>query len=208
MTPKVGVIEVRYGNVGSVTKALDRLDANYIVSLDSRKLTGCEFLLLPGVSSFGSLMGQLARGELVDVLRSHISKGKPVLGLCAGFQVLCSLSQESPGVPGVGVLPDEVLRIPGGLSEARVRVPHQGWNEVTFSQTNPLFKQILPGANFYFSHSYYIPLGANRENAITNYGVVITASLQDGLIVGAQFHPEKSQKNGHIFLRNFLLHRY
>lgn len=206
MTPKVGVIQVEHGNVGSVTKALDRLNANYVVSLESRKLAGCESLLLPGVSSFGSLMGQLERSDLVQVIRTHISKGRPVLGLCAGFQVLCSLSEESPGVSGVGALSDEVVRIPSALSG--VRVPHQGWNEVRFSGTNPLFKQVPRGANFYFSHSYYIPFKANRENATTNYGVAITASLQDDLIVGAQFHPEKSQKNGHIFLRNFLSLQY
>ena len=168
---------------------------------DAGKLRTAEKIVLPGVGAFGDCMKNLEATGLIPVLKEEIDKGKPLLGICVGLQILFDGSEESPGVKGLGLLPGMVRKIeaPG------LKVPHMGWNSLELKNEGRLFKGIPDGSYVYFVHSYYLEAeDSSIVRAVTHYNTGIDASVERGNVFACQFHPEKSSTVGLGILRNFL----
>lgn len=199
----IGIIDYDAGNIKSVEKALRFLGQEVVVSRDPDRLLCADRVILPGVGSFGDAMKKLHTFGLVEVIRKCVSRGTPFLGICLGLQLLFESSEESPGVEGLHILDGRIVRIPdaGGL-----KVPHIGWNSLSFPRKGQLFKGVGgEGAFVYFVHSYY--LRAAEEQVVTataEYGVQMHVSVEKDNVFACQFHPEKSSDVGMRILRNFI----
>ena len=197
----IGIIDYDAGNIKSVEKALAYLGEETVVSRDPEVLKKADKVILPGVGSFGEAMENLHKYGLIPVIKDMIKEGTPFLGICLGLQLLFERSEESPGVEGLGILKGEILKIP---ETEGLKIPHMGWNSLTFQNQGRLFKGLEEHPYVYFVHSYY--LKAEEESivkATTQYGVTIHASVEKGNVFACQFHPEKSSRAGLQMLKNF-----
>lgn len=156
-------------------------------------------LVVPGVGSFGDCAANLRAAGLWEPVRAWAAAGRPYLGICLGYQLLFESSEESPGVPGLGVLAGRVVRFPAGP----LKVPHMGWNPLR-DLRGPLYEGLPDGTPMYFVHSFYpAPADAGLVSAWCDYGGRFAASVSTGALHATQFHPEKSQAAGLAVLRNF-----
>jgi glutamine amidotransferase len=205
----IAIVDYGRGNLGSVQKALAELAPKVVVTDDRRTVARAAALIVPGDGAFQDAMGSLERLGLTDPIRAHIAAGRPYLGICLGYQLLFTESEEFGHAKGLDVLPGVVRRFPPGL-----KVPHMGWNRLWHDGTLPLLTGIPAGAYFYFVHSYYpevadappAPLAPPADNlraAHCEYGVRFPALVVRGPLHGTQFHPEKSQGWGRRLLANF-----
>ena len=189
------------GNMKSVEKALQLIGEDVIVTRDSKEILAADKVILPGVGCFGDAMKSLHHFGLVPVIRQVVEKQTPFLGICLGLQLLFERSEESPGVDGLGLLKGEILRIP---SQEGLKIPHMGWNDLTFPNNGRLFQGIPEHSYVYFVHSYYLKAEEPEiVKAATEYGTYIHASVEKGNLFACQFHPEKSSSVGLQILRNF-----
>ena len=197
----IALIDYDAGNMKSVEKALQLLGQETVVTRDPDEIYRAEGVILPGVGSFGDAMENLRRFGLVEVIRRVTEQGTPFLGICLGLQLLFESSEESPGVEGLGLLPGKILRIPAG--EGR-KIPHMGWNDITFPHPGRLFAGVAEHSYVYFVHSYYLKAeDPSIVTAVTRYGTGIHASVEKGNVFACQFHPEKSSDVGLQILKNF-----
>ena len=206
----IAVIDYGAGNIQSVIKALEYIGCEDIcVTNDKTVLARADAAILPGVGSFGHAMDCLHKADLTDAVKSFIASGKPFLGICLGLQMLFEESEESPGVPGLGILKGKICLIPCEYGYD-LKIPHIGWNSLDIQKPEGLFAGIDNGAYVYFVHSYYLK-AEDRDvvSSQTKYGVTIDASVQQGNLFATQFHPEKSGEVGIQMLRNFvsLIHK-
>lgn len=198
----IAIIDYDAGNMKSVEKAFQFLGEEVVLTRNKDEILGADAVVLPGVGAFGDAMEKLHRYGLVEVLKEVSKKQIPFLGICLGLQLLFEKSDESPGVEGLGILKGKILHIP---ADAGVKIPHIGWNSLTFPTKGRLFQNILEQSYVYFVHSYY--LKAEDEEivtAVTEYGTTIHASVEQGNVFACQFHPEKSSETGLQILRNFI----
>jgi len=197
----IGIVDYGMGNLFSVSKALERLGADYFISADKTKLLQADALILPGVGSFRDAMERLP----ADTIKEFAAAGKPLLGICLGMQLLFEESEENGPTKGLGLLPGRVRRFPGRTQQGEsYKVPHMGWNRLKFVKESPLLKNLTEDY-VYFVHSYYV----DAENsdvllAKTDYHKQISAIVGMNNILGMQFHPEKSSRLGMALLNNFL----
>ncbi len=197
----IGIVDYGMGNLFSVSKALERLGADYFISADQDELINADALILPGVGSFRDAMERLQ----VETIKEFAATGKPLLGICLGMQLLFENSEENGPTEGLGLLPGSVRRFPGKTAEGEpYKVPHMGWNQLEFVKASPLLKN-LNEDYVYFVHSYYV----DAENsdvllAKADYHEQVSAVVGRNNIFGMQFHPEKSSKLGMALLANFL----
>lgn len=140
-----------------------------------------------------------ARG-LEEPIREFAASGRPFLGICLGLQVLFESSEESPGVPGLGLLKGKILRLSGA---GGLKVPHMGWNSLHLEKRGGLFSKLSGEPYVYFVHSYYLRAEEDIVTATAEYGETVHAAVQKGNLFACQFHPEKSGKTGLSLLRNF-----
>ncbi len=197
----IALIDYDAGNMKSVEKALQLLGQETVVTRDPDEIYRVDGVILPGVGSFGDAMENLRRFGLVEVIRRVTEQGTPFLGICLGLQLLFESSEESPGVEGLGLLPGKILRIPAG--EGR-KIPHMGWNDITFPHPGRLFAGVAEHSYVYFVHSYYLKAeDPSIVTAVTRYGTGIHASVEKGNVFACQFHPEKSSDVGLQILKNF-----
>lgn len=198
----IAIIDYDAGNIKSVEKAVAALGKEVIVTRDKDIIRNAEKVILPGVGAFGDAMEKLHRYELVEVIHEVVAKNTPFLGICLGLQLLFERSDESDGVPGLGILKGEILRIP---DKEGLKIPHIGWNSLKYPNKGRLFQNLPEDAYVYFVHSYY--LKATDESivtATTEYSTLIHASVEYKNIFACQFHPEKSSDVGMAILKNFL----
>ena len=198
----VAIIDYDAGNIRSVEKAVRYLGKEVTVTSDPGKILAADRVILPGVGAFGDAMKRLHDMGLVEVIRQVADRGTPFLGICLGLQLLFEKSEESPGVPGLGLLRGEILRLP---ELPGLKVPHIGWNSLKYPNPGRLFRGIPEDSYVYFVHSYY--LKAQDEGivtATTEYGTLVHASVESGNLFACQFHPEKSSETGLTILENFL----
>ena len=198
----VAIIDYDAGNIRSVEKAVRYLGKEVTVTSEPEEILAADRVILPGVGAFGDAMKRLHAMGLVEVIRQVAERGTPFLGICLGLQLLFEKSEESPGVPGLGLLQGEILRLP---ELPGLKVPHIGWNSLKYPNPGRLFRGIPEDSYVYFVHSYY--LKAQDEGivtATTEYGTLVHASVESGNLFACQFHPEKSSETGLTILENFL----
>ena len=211
----IAIIDYGRGNLGSVEKAFERVGIPALVTEDPRAVDEAAAVVLPGDGAFHDAMANLASRKLLDPLRRALDGTRPFLGICLGYQLLFSTSEEFGEGRGLDVIGGVVRRFPPGR-----KVPHMGWNQVEHDRSLALFEGIPSGAHFYFVHSYYPELAGDVELAGSRaharplgslspsfawceYGVRFPAAVQQGRIHATQFHPEKSQRWGIRMLENF-----
>ncbi len=197
----IALIDYDAGNLKSVEKALQLMGQEVCVTRNPEEILSADKVILPGVGCFKDAMDNLHRFGLVSVIEKVVERKIPLLGICLGLQLLFERSEESPGVEGLGILKGEVCRIP---SAPGLKIPHMGWNNLSFPKKGRLFAGIAEHSCVYFVHSYY--LKAESEDivmATTEYGVSIHASVEKDNIFACQFHPEKSSHVGLQILKNF-----
>jgi len=199
----ITIIDYDAGNLHSVQNALVKLGEKGIVTREEDKILSSDRVILPGVGAFGDAMRLLDSYGLVDVIHKVVQKQIPLIGICLGMQILFEESEESSGVRGLGLLKGRIRRIPD--QNGALKVPHMGWNDLSFPNRGDLFEGVHEGSFVYFVHSYYLKAEDPAiVTARTQYGVSIDASVQKGKLFGCQFHPEKSSDVGLQILKNFL----
>lgn len=197
----IAIIDYDAGNIKSVEKALRFLGEQTLVTRDRTELLKADKVILPGVGNFGDAMGKLKSYGLIHVIHEIAERGTPFLGICLGLQLLFERSEEAPGIPGLGILKGEILRIP---QMEGLKIPHIGWNSLKLQNHGQLFSGMEGEIYVYFVHSYY--LRAEEEGIVkaeTEYGIRIHASVEQGNIFACQFHPEKSGEAGLGILKRF-----
>jgi len=191
------VTDYNVGNVRSVCNAFRYIGCEVRLSRESEVVENASGIVLPGVAAFGYAVSAL--GSLAEVIKKLALEGKPLLGICVGYQMLFNESCEYGQHKGLGLIEGSVVPIP----EGRV-IPHMGWNLVKLPADMELFSGIGSEKHFYFAHSYYAEVSDSRAKiAYTDYGFEMPASMQKANIYGTQFHPEKSGKAGLKILHNF-----
>jgi len=204
--PNITVIDYGMGNLWSVLSALRYLGSNPIISSDPDEIVSADALLLPGVGSFRKAMTSLQKNGLdQSIVEAVHSKGTKILGICLGMQLLGASSTEDGNTIGLGLIPTKVDKFT--IKEVGAnKIPHIGFDVVQSEPNWSLFKGLKNAADFYFVHSYrLLPAALSGNCAICNYGVDFLAAYEKNNIFATQFHPEKSQTNGLILLKNFLL---
>ncbi len=195
----IAVVDYGRGNLGSVENALGRLGMRAVVTEDPRVIEDARALILPGDGAFHDAMANLQARGLLEPIRSALDEGRPFLGICLGYQLLFTESEEFGQGKGLDVLSGVVRRFPGGL-----KVPHMGWNSVEHTGDLAIFDGVPSGAHFYFVHSYYPTTSdTSLATATCTYGVTFPAAVGRGSLFATQFHPEKSQRWGLRLLENF-----
>ena len=198
----IALIDYDAGNIRSVEKALAALGEETEVTRDAERILAADRVILPGVGSFGDAMGKLHSFQLVDVIKETIRRKTPFLGICLGLQLLFERSEESPGVEGLGILKGEILRIP---EKDGLKIPHIGWNSLTFPNPGRLFEGIEENPYVYFVHSYYLKAAEpSIVTAETEYGTLIHASVEKDNVFACQLNTEKSSSVGLSILKNFI----
>jgi glutamine amidotransferase len=188
--PRIAVLDYGMGNLRSVARAVERVGGRPEVTADPRAASRADALVLPGVGAFGACVANLRAAGLDEAVLDLARRGRPVLGVCLGLQVLFEESEESPG-RGLGLFPGRVRRLPGA-----VKVPHMGWNEVRWVADHPLVRGLPTGSYFYFVHSYAADPAREHTVGVAEHGREFAAAVARGSVMGTQFHPEKSGEAG------------
>lgn len=197
---RVGVIDYGMGNLHSVQKALEAVEAEAEVCADPSRVSQFARLVLPGVGAFGDAMANLRKTGLLEPVLEAAGRGTPLLGICLGMQILFEDSDEMGTHPGLGLLSGSVRRL-----RVSKRIPHMGWNQLINRKACPLLTGVRDGAFVYFANSYVVQPGRPEVVAAeTQYGIPFPSVVWQGNLYGVQFHPEKSQRTGLRILRNFM----
>ena len=199
----IGIVDYGVGNLYSLTCALRALDVEVTVSREPETLQKADSLILPGVGAFAGAMEKLKASGLDQVVTEQAKAGVPLLGICLGMQLLFAESLEFGRHSGLNLLPGQVVpmapRLPQGL-----KTPHMGWNRLHLEkQDSRLLAQSKEGDFVYFVHSYYAQGCGAALAATTDYGIPITAAVEQDNLFGCQFHPEKSGPAGLRILSSF-----
>ncbi|MBN1515553.1 imidazole glycerol phosphate synthase subunit HisH [Candidatus Sumerlaeota bacterium] len=198
----IAVIDYGMGNVRSVVKAFASLGYEVSITCSPKVIERASHVVLPGVGAFGDAMQELNNRNLTGAIRDTARDGTPFLGICIGLQVLFDSSEENPGVPGLGLIPGTVKRFQP--ADPELKVPHMGWNRLTFVRRPPLAEGLAENPFVYFVHSFYTaPADEAVTAATTEYDVTFTSMIWRDNMFATQFHPEKSQATGLQMLKNF-----
>ena len=198
----VAIIDYDAGNIKSVEKAVQALGRDVMVTRDKGDILKADHVILPGVGAFGDAMNKLDQYDLIPVIKEVIAKGTPFLGICLGLQLLFDSSEESPNVAGLGILKGKIKKIP---SDFGLKIPHIGWNSLSYPNKGKLYKGISEHSYVYFVHSFYLEAEEDIVVAATEYGCTIHASVEKDNVFACQFHPEKSSTVGLKIIENFLM---
>lgn len=200
---RVTVIDYDMGNLRSLENALRHIGAQVRIVEAGADLRDAEHVILPGVGAFGASMANLRERGLADALVRHREAGRPLMGICLGFQVLFEHGTERGAHEGLGFLRGSV-----DAFQTELHVPHVGWNVCRARRAHPLFAGLPEEEHVYFVHSFH-PQGVEAEDvlATSDYGQVFTCAVARNNVVGTQFHPERSGPVGLRMLENFLVWR-
>lgn len=204
---RIAIINYGMGNLHSIAKALERVTdgARIVITDRPEEVLGADRVVFPGVGASRDCMHELRRRELVEVV-IEAAASRPFLGICLGMQLLLEQSEENDGTETLGILAGGSRRFPDDLREAdaRLKIPHMGWNEVAPTTAHPLWAGIPDRSRFYFVHSYYVvPDDPAQVAATCDYGLTFTAAVMRDNLFAVQFHPEKSHLHGLRLLANF-----
>jgi glutamine amidotransferase len=197
----IAIIDYGMGNLRSVQKGLERVGFEALVTRDVGEIQSARGVVLPGVGAFSACMENLAKFELIEPIRKIVRGHKPFLGICLGFQLLFSESEEFGKQKGLDLFPGRVV---GFHADETLKVPHMGWNRIDKRKDSPFLEGISSGDYVYFVHSYYVLPDDNEIVATTtDYGKSFVSSIATDRLFACQFHPEKSQELGLRILTNF-----
>ncbi len=193
------IIDYGMGNLNSVQKGFERVGLDTVVSDSIQKIKDAKTIILPGVGAYKDAMDLLNKLELSDVIKEEVRKGKPIIGICLGMQLLYEKGYEYGEYDGLGLIKGDIRKM-----DISLKVPHMGWNSLRFKdQDNKILKYINEGEYVYYVHSYY----ANSDNselvAYSDYEILIPGIVNKENIYGIQFHPEKSGMVGHNILKAY-----
>ncbi len=196
------IINYNLGNPKSIKNMLSYLGIDAVISDDLNVLKTANRIILPGVGHFAHGMNQLNNLGFTDVIKEHaLTQQKPILGICLGMQLMTNFSEEGD-VDGLGLIDAQTKKFQ--LQDKSLKIPHMGWNEVSWQKESPLLNGLSEKMRYYFVHSYFVE--CNNQNDVlgtTHYGQDFVSSFQHDNIIGMQFHPEKSHKFGMELLQNF-----
>ena len=197
----IAIIDYGMGNLRSVQKALERVGHPAMITADPAMVADARKVILPGVGAFRDAIAALRERRLVEAIRGAVDADKPFLGICLGLQLLFEKSYEDGEHDGLGIVPGEVVRFD---LPAEFKVPHMGWNQLSFRSRPSIFAGIPEGAHFYFVHSYFVvPRDESVIASETKYCRPFCSSIARKNLSAVQFHPEKSQDVGLQLLKNF-----
>lgn len=200
---KLGLIDYGAGNFSSVRNALEYLKLEYVRIDNPVQLDEVSHIILPGVGAFASAMGRLKNMGFIEGLGRQVNVlKKPFLGICVGMQVLADIGYEFGECNGLGFISGAVKIIEA--NKYAIRLPHIGWNELKVAKNIPLLNGMNANPIFYFVHSYeFVPSDRGNIAATCEYGEEVVAIINKENVYGVQFHPEKSQSDGLLLLKNF-----
>lgn len=199
----IAIIDYGVGNLFSLKCSLEHLGADAVLTSDTDVIRQADRLLLPGVGAFEDAIRKLRASGLDAVIKEEVARGKPLLGICLGMQMLFEKSFEYGEHEGLGLIPGEVIAMNGLIPEG-LKIPHIGWNALHFTKRqSKLFKYIKDNDHVYFVHSYFASGCDGYTTATAEYGIELTASVEKDNVFGCQFHPEKSGTVGLDILRAF-----
>jgi len=200
----VGIIDYGVGNIASIKNALLFLNKDLKIDLveNAEDIQKYSKIILPGVGAFGNAIDLVRSKNFDDALIQEKKKGKYILGICLGMQMLADKSHENGEHKGLGLIKGEVVDF---VNDKNLKIPHMGWNEVFKVNSDPIFNNIEDKSDFYFVHSYhFVCEDIENQIGVTNYGYSFASVVKNENVYGTQFHPEKSQKDGLVFLKNFI----
>lgn len=199
----IAIVDYGVGNLFSLKSSFGAIGAEAVVTADKEVLEAADKILLPGVGAFGDAAEKLRSLGLGKVVIAEAKKGKPILGICLGMQLLFDKSYEYGEHRGLGLIPGEIRPIADVIGDD-LKIPHIGWNALHFgSEKSPIFRYINDGDCVYFVHSYYAFTDEKNVIATAEYGAELTAAAAHGNVYGCQFHPEKSGNVGLNILKAF-----
>lgn len=198
----IAIVDYGVGNLFSLKSSLAAIGAEVVVTKDAALLRAAHKLILPGVGAFEDAARKLRECGLDTVIKEEAARGKPILGICLGMQLLFEKSCEFGEHRGLGLIPGSVVPMAGFIPD-QLKIPHIGWNALRMKKSSPLFRFISEGDCVYFVHSYFAAHCDDYVIADTEYGQWLTAAVQNSNVFGCQFHPEKSGSVGLNILRAF-----
>lgn len=198
----IRIIDYGVGNLFSLKSSLRAIGIDADYTGNPAEIRNADKLILPGVGAFRDAREALRSTGLDRVVQEEAGKGKPLMGICLGMQMLFNRSYEYGEYEGLGLIPGEIVPMEGRIPKD-LPIPHIGWNELMLKQPSPLMKNTANGDYVYFVHSYYAETPAEYVVATTDYGVEMTAAVQKDNVYGCQFHPEKSSEVGLSILKAF-----
>ena len=198
----IAILDYGVGNLFSLRSSLEYIGQQVVITADKDEIRRADKLILPGVGAFADAAKKLRDSGLDEVLREEVARGKELMGICLGMQLLFEKSYEFGEHDGLGLLKGAVVPMQGVIP-AELKIPHIGWNELHFDKVHPLFRYLKEGDCVYFVHSYFATDCADSVIATAEYGKELTAAVAKGNVMGCQFHPEKSGEVGLNILRAF-----
>lgn len=198
----IAIIDYGVGNLFSIESSLKVLSIDCIVTNDVEEIVSADRIILPGVGAFRDAQKKLSQSGLDKVIKEEAKKGKPILGICLGMQLLFEKSYEYGEYEGLGLIKGEIRPIADVIGEG-LSIPHIGWNPLIMKKKSPLYKYVNDGECVYFVHSYYAADCSGSVSAVAHYGCELTASAEEENVYGCQFHPEKSGRTGLNILKAF-----
>ena len=197
------IIDYGVGNLFSLECSLSSIGEETVITNDLKVLEKADRLVLPGVGAFRDAREALRKSGLEEGILDLVAKGKPILGICLGMQLLFDKDYEDGVYEGLGLISGEVRAI-GEVIPKELKIPHIGWNALSIKKNSRLFKYINDGDYVYFVHSYHAVKCEDDTTSVTDYGAPLTASVEKGNVFGCQFHPEKSGEVGLSILKAFV----
>ena len=198
----IAIVNYGVGNLFSLESSFNAINQNVKVTSSPHDLKNAERIILPGVGAFGDAAGKLFSSGLAQLIIDEAHKGKPVLGICLGMQLLFTKSYEFGEHDGLNLIPGEIRAI-SKVIPAGLKIPQMGWNSLTFTNYSPIYSRTPQDSYVYFVHSYSAFCDEKYITATADYGAPLTASVQNGNVYGVQYHPEKSGSVGLDILRAF-----
>jgi glutamine amidotransferase len=201
----IAIIDYGVGNLFSLSSSLEAIGKETIITGDAYIIRNADQIILPGVGAFGDAAAKLKDSGLDKIIIEEVKKGKPLMGICLGMQLLFDEGYEYGCHKGLGLIPGKVISMKGVVPED-YKIPHIGWNSLLFPagrEKSPLFKYINDGDCVYFVHSFFASECNESTIASAEYGALLTAAVSKDNIYGCQFHPEKSGAVGLSILKAF-----
>ncbi len=198
----IGIIDYGVGNLFSLQSSFAAIGEACVVTGDPAEIRRADRLILPGVGAFADAADKLRRSGLFDLILDEAGRGKPLMGICLGMQLLFKKSFEYGEHQGLGLIPGRVEPIAKAIAPG-LKIPHIGWNALQFRHKSGILEGVEEGSHVYFVHSYHAVGCEDFTTAVTEYGGTLTASVQRDNVAGCQFHPEKSGQVGLAILKNF-----